>query len=460
MAVSKQLGVSGNGKLAMGGIVIVFAMIFVVRKSVIMSAIIMSRTLLSSSPSRIARIFDTVGGGVGDIDRRDLTFTNFGWFHPDPELAIKTGRFKSSAVYADAVVRHPRYNSSAWTMLSRNPDPARSIVAFIDVETCGETCWPVMCSYETSVDLENGRSAMPGYLANDMCDLIERALGSPAMMAPESRLVVMSCFPGHPECLTNWTNNGYRNRTIMDKLVVAHQTAHRINGVAKNDMGIPPLPIKPVVLNASEREDIANCRLDNYTRPLLFFFKGRHRFQHFGEYWGPLHGTPGVYANFGSDHYTKDVTNVLYSQTRSQFGNDTYMNLLRSSRFAGAPRGDCLYSYRFSEVLSAGAMPVVYADGWILPYTEDVVDWNDVSVLLPQVEVNRTMDVLKSFDSDRLCEMQQKVVQFYDDYVRDSDARLRGILKALEGRLRREVDFSFAPGSDPGDGYGAGYGPH
>ena len=135
------------------------------------------------------------------------------------------------------------------------------------------------------------------------------------------------------------------------------------------------------------------------------------------------------------------------------------MNLLRSSRFAGAPRGDCLYSYRFSEVLSAGAMPVVYADGWILPYTEDVVDWNDVSVLLPQVEVNRTMDVLKSFDSDRLCEMQQKVVQFYDDYVRDSDARLRGILKALEGRLRREVDFSFAPGNAPGDGYGAGAGP-
>ena len=393
------------------------------------------------------------------IDRRDLTFTNFGWFHPNPEIAIGTGRFKSSAVYADAIVKHPRYNSSAWERLSNNPDPTRPIVAFIDVETCGETCWPVMCSYETSVDLENNRTAMPGYLHNNMCELIERALSSPAMNAPSSRLVVMSCFPGHPECLMNYTHNGYRNRTIFDKLVVAHQTSHIINGVAKNDMGIPPLPIKPVVLNNSEREDIANCR-GNVTRPLIFFFKGRGRFQQFNEYWEPLHGTPGVYANFGSDHYTNDETIVAYSHNRTQFGNDTYMNLLRSSRFAGAPRGDCLYSYRFSEVLSAGAIPVVYADGWILPYTKDIVNWNDVSLLLPQAEVNRTMDVLKSFNSDRLCEMQQKVVQFYDEYVRDSDARLRGILKVLEGRLRHDVDFSFSPGNDPGDGYGAGAGSH
>ena len=130
------------------------------------------------------------------IDRRDLT--NFGWFHPNPEFAIGTGRFKSSAVYADAIVKHPRYNSSAWTRRSNNPDPTRPIVAFIDVETCGETCWPVMCSYETSVDLENNRTAMPGYLHNNMCELIERALSSPAMNAPSSRLVVMSCFPGHP----------------------------------------------------------------------------------------------------------------------------------------------------------------------------------------------------------------------------------------------------------------------
>lgn len=85
------------------------------------------------------------------------------------------------------------------------------------------------------------------------------------------------------------------------------------------------------------------------------------------------------------------------------------MNLLRTSRFAGSPRGDNLYSYRFSEILSAGAIPVVFADGWIMPYTSDVVDWNDVAILLPQGEVNRTVDVMTSYSNDRMCEMHIKV---------------------------------------------------
>ena len=380
-----------------------------------------------------------VGADPPIVDRRDLTFTDYGWFHPDPDVAISTGRYKSSAVYVDAVLSHPRYNSTAWALLSRNPDPDRPIVAFIDVETCGETCWPVMCGYETSVDLMNNRSAMPGYLHDGMCDLIERALESPAMAAPDSRLVVLSCFPGHPACLTT-------NRTIIhDKLAVVYQTAYKTEGVAANDMGIPPLPIKPVVLNATEREDIANCRVGNGTRPHLFFFKGRPRFAEFGDYFGPLHGTQGIYANFGVDHYEFNVTEVSLEKQRG----DQYMNLLRSSRFAGSPRGDNLYSYRFSEILSAGAIPVVFADGWIMPYTSDVVDWNDVAILLPQGDVNRTVDIMRSYSDDRMCEMHITVLQFYDEYVRDSHARLRGILKVLEGRMRRAVNFSFAPGNNP-----------
>ena len=70
-------------------------------------------------------------------------------------------------------------------------DHDRPIVAFIDVETCGKTCWPVMCGYETSIDLMNNSSTMPDYLHDGMCDLIERVLESPAMAALDSRLVGM-----------------------------------------------------------------------------------------------------------------------------------------------------------------------------------------------------------------------------------------------------------------------------
>ena len=75
--------------------------------------------------------------------------------------------------------------------------------------------------------------------------------------------------------------DGHRNRKIFDKLVATHQTAHKT-----------PFD-KPVILNATERDDIANCRLDG-TRPYLFSFKGRPRFGEFKECFGGLRGTEGM----------------------------------------------------------------------------------------------------------------------------------------------------------------------
>ena len=380
------------------------------------------------------------------IDTRELTLTNFGWNHPDPTIAMAYGRDIATGFFADAVVAHPQYNASAWTLLSRNPDPNCPILAFMDVQTCGETCWPNMnyCGaiLENS-DLRNNCTAMTDYTDNDVCGKIEQALSSTAMMAPDSQLVVLHCQPGDHGGWGVDCGGGLRNRTIFDKLVVPALTKYKTEGIQSQDMGLPPLPVKPVTLNATELDDISSCRLVN--RPYLFYFAGRPRFEQFGDYFGPLHGTHGVYATFGSDHYAVNVTEVPIEKQRG----DRYLNLLRSSRFAGSPRGDNLYSYRFSEILSAGAIPVVYADGWILPYTYSVVDWNDVAVLIPQGEVNQTLNILETFSDDRICEMQKAVVTFYNKYVKDSHGRLRGILKVLEGRMRREVNYTFAPGDTP-----------
>ena len=72
-----------------------------------------------------------------------------------------------------------------------------------------------------------------------------------------------------------------------------------------------------------------------------------------------------------------------------------------------------------------------------------------MAVLIPQGEVNQTLNILETFSDDRICEMQKAVVTFYNKYVKDSHGRLRGILKVLEGRMRREVNYTFAPGDTP-----------
>jgi hypothetical protein len=181
------------------------------------------------------------------------------------------------------------------------------------------------------------------------------------------------------------------------------------------------------------------------SRKYLLSFTGRGRipFPEFEEYMKPLHGKNGVYAVFQLDHYIKNpvenawggkVVSPLPPENQTQ---DIYYRLLMDSVFAASPRGDNLYSVRLAEILSAAAVPVIYADGWVLPYTRDVVDWSDLAVILPQRKVNQTLDVLQSISDEERCKMQQRVLTFYQQYVADSTGRLRGVLKILDSRLNR-----------------------
>jgi Exostosin family len=63
---------------------------------------------------------------------------------------------------------------------------------------------------------------------------------------------------------------------------------------------------------------------------------------------------------------------ILITNTK-RYQNLTYMDLLKQSKFAAVPRGDNLYSYRFTEVLAAGAIPVLFANpDWVLPFRTEL----------------------------------------------------------------------------------------
>ena len=102
---------------------------------------------------------------------------------------------------------------------------------------------------------------------------------------------------------------------------------------------------------------------------------------------------------------------------RSALSNYTYEDGLRQSVFALAPRGDNKFSYRFQEIMSAGAIPVVHADDWIWPFRPELVNWTECAVILPEKDAGQTtIDYLDRISLEDRCRMRQACQRIYQQY--------------------------------------------
>jgi len=70
-----------------------------------------------------------------------------------------------------------------------------------------------------------------------------------------------------------------------------------------------------------------------------------------------------------------------------------YADLLANTTFALCPRGDALFSYRLLESMHAGVIPVILADGWVLPFSE-LLNYSDFAL---HVEESRYRELPQIF---------------------------------------------------------------
>jgi len=362
----------------------------------------------------------------------ELVTTNYGW--NTLQSASFSRRILGGELF-NATLAHPMYNASAWADMEAKPDPERRIIAFMDVETCIESNYPVYGAVDWKVNMEPGHPELTNSIVRivkESCQFIKRAATSPALKAnPDSRLVILDCSGVEKVRIRHACNHDpeiFKNNQV----IVAYYSIEKSGLRPFFDVGMVPPAIKPIELTSIEREAVQSCKKRKY----LFSFQGHSGFGR--ENMRKFNNDTDMYIRlYGErDSYKKDIRIDGFGDTEGKVDDsNNYKGVMKDSVFAGSPRGDLLFSYRFSEILSAGAIPVVYADGWLPPFNEHVVDWSKCAVFIPESDYDKTGEVLRAIPEERRCEMQKCSLSVWDRFAVDRAGWVRAFVAVAQSTL-------------------------
>jgi len=387
-------------------------------------------------------------------DAVEILLTDFGWLNPNITISDQEPRTIWSTLMLESIQNHPFYNPTGWAELqqlaqhdSQHTTNRRRIATvknttsyvFLDVETFGVVQWPTYGLGGSGGNMEScrhGKSSkrmrrkLEPFQNPNSCDLVRRVLSTPIFrnQFTDSKVVV---FHFHSSCLDDMEPE------LRDKIVLVDLSTRPSKLNLGVDMGMPPLAPKPALLTTQEIDEIQSCQANIYNddntnstmssrRRFLFTFKGTIRQR--------IAPVRQALLELERDDVLTERTGGSEAWARY---NLTFRDLLVQSQFVGAPRGDRLFSFRFAEILSAGAIPVVYADGWVLPYTPELVHWNEYMVVIPENRAHETLKILDGISLQRRCEMRNKGWEIYNKYMKGTSEILQGVLDVLEIRRRQ-----------------------
>jgi len=120
--------------------------------------------------------------------------------------------------------------------------------------------------------------------------------------------------------------------------------------------------------------------------------------------------------------------------------DDGYKELMENAKFSFVVRGDALYSYRLLEAMSAGTIPIVLSDDWVLPFYE-AIDYSKFAVLIDEAKLEKAEAVLRSMPDKKVCEMRKEAYRVYKAHMQTFDLQLETLMQVFD---RRQAGTTFA----------------
>lgn len=360
--------------------------------------------------------------------RYKLLLTDIGWNHPNRTYGLEFVRYLRQRELLQATVDHPHFDPTvSWTDVINghhglNESDTRYYI-FLDVEMCFESNYPHYGREGKLLNLDSigGRSLASestsrcfdikycSYL-RDVLAVIEKY--------PNATVVAYNCRGDGP-------STGYKTiKETSHQLSLVTESAHETQLRLKIDQGLPPGPLNVVEWSAELEREVYSCKAASRRYLITFAGSVRNKIR------------SKLVTDLTNNH---DMILADLSDYKRYFGNSTFHEILLSSVFGASPRGDNLYSYRFTEVLSAGSIPVVHADQWVLPFHKDFVDWIGLcAVIIPESKVYKTERILRNMTKEEICRRQKNCFNFYHKYMSSAKGTIEGIIDGLEHHFQNK----------------------
>lgn len=384
-----------------------------------------------------------------DEDRRQtrppgmILLTNYAWNQPNQTQGMKISRGIRETELLTGVINHPWFHPTLWEdwltgKVTEKDFPANTrFYVFSDIDQCMDSNYPTYGGgNEKNLDGSHNRSVV--YRSTREIYSVSRvqmhvrrfneALNSTVMTE-----IHFNCggwgIPGTSDEFNrkNGTSSGWDHLSIasLSSLIsVVHEG---------RDQGLPPPAPKPALLTPSQLQDVETCEAEIKRRFYVTYAgnlrSGRNEVFHqrFGGARGsylPLNDNQRIFV--ARPHITTEFS-------KSVMSNYSYEDMLRQTVFALAPRGDNKFSYRFTEIMSAGAIPVVHADDWVWPFRPELVDWTKCAVNLPEKDAGRTTtDYLDAISVEQRCLMRKECLRIYQTYMATPVKIIDGLVQGLE----------------------------
>ena len=106
-----------------------------------------------------------------------------------------------------------------------------------------------------------------------------------------------------------------------------------------------------------------------------------------------------------------------------------YQELIKNSLFSLVLDGDCHWSYRLTEVVNMGSIPVIVVeDDWTnIPFS-NLLDYTDFSILVHKNKISSLKHTLENIPQDRVSTLKGNLKLANDGYFSSRDKQVQALL--------------------------------